>query len=1320
MCVALLGLLGTAGAQASSFTIRADWFDRGNVQVSKLGQSYATRYPCIWNGGKTPNQSEYDLEFPVAGQYTLVALYTAASPRPMDIYIDGQRVHRGFSSVTGDWRTASAQWERQCTVALAAGRHTVRLQCPGACMPHICALRFESNAAFPDAWRLTRKVAQPETPPDPPILPAVQRVLDLAALGGQMPEITVALQGGLPAGPAERDELTRSLPLPDSERTAWQARFSVRLQDGRKETADWGLVPDRLRTMLDATVELVRVFRALPGVKPDFLAAERQEASRRLDECKTLAAQPDAQAKWQRFCEAYVEAYRLRDRVALANPLLNFERLLVVRRSMKSPRLGLPQNWQSNCVLPRKGFDDEIATLAPLRSAGGLKTVYRPAGPYFVGDVDLSHDGRRMLFSSIGTNNCWQIFEIGVDGQGLRQVTPGDQPDVDNYDACYLPDGRVMVCSTAFMAAVPCVNGSTRVANLYRMNADGSGMRQLCFDQEHNWCPTMLPNGRLLYLRWEYTDTPHAHDRVLFTMNPDGTNQMEYYGSNSYWPNSLFYARPIPGHATQFVGIVSGHHGVPRMGELVVFDPARGRREAEGVVQRIPGRGRRVEARIEDQLVDASWPKFLHPYPLSDKFFLVAAQPSPQAAWGIYLVDTMDNMTLVREEPGYALLEPVPLRPTPTPPVIPDRVEPQRRDAVVLMADVYAGIGLKDIPRGAVKSLRVFSYHFLYPKMGGPQGVVGMEGPWDIKRILGTVPVERDGSALFRVPANMPISVQPLDAEGKALQLMRSWFTGMPGEVVSCVGCHENPNSTPIPSGTLASRRRPSEIAPWRGPMRGFNFAREVQPVLDRFCVGCHDGREQQGQTLVDLRGKDYLQDYTSKFHFGGKDAGHFTTSYAELHRYVRRPGLESDYHTLTPMDFHADTTELVQMLAKGHHGVRLDAEAWDRLITWIDLNAPFHGTWTEIAGRERVEPWAQRRRELLKLYAGIDDDPEAIPALPVPFASQGPAPSLPSPLADRPSSSLPSPLVGEGPGVRGSSSPGWPFDAQEAQRRQQALGMAAETVDLGDGLSLQLVPIPAGQFVMGSRDGAADERPASVVRIEKPFWLGRFEVTNEQYARYDPAHDSRVEHKLAMQFGVQGFPLNEPRQPVVRVSWHDAMLFCAWLSRRTGRRFTLPTEAQWEWACRAGSARPFFYGDTAADFGPYANLADRTLREYVCHPYHKDRLPFPNPGKYDDWIPKSDAFTDGGFLSEAAVSYRPNPWGLMNMHGNVWEWTASCYAPYPYDAADGRNTPTAEGKRVVRGGSWRDRPQRATASFRLAYPAYQHVFNVGFRVVCE
>ncbi len=564
---------------------------------------------------------------------------------------------------------------------------------------------------------------------------------------------------------------------------------------------------------------------------------QRLEAfERRLPEMRAALAGGEARA-----FESVDAVLALEREALLANPLLDFDRLLLVKRN--ADLLGLPMNWQGNCSLPRRGYDNEIALLDPLRPEDGLTTLFRPEESKMVADVDLHFDGEKLLFSMIGSHNRWQIWEMRADGTGLRQVTPGAYGDVDNYDACYLPNGKIVFDSTRCFQGIPCVGGSDAVANLYLMDADGRNTRQLCFDQDHSWCPTMLNNGRLLYTRWEYSDTPHYFSRLLFHMNPDGTGQAAYYGSNSYWPNSTFYARAVPNHPTKVAGIISGHHGVPRMGELVIFDPAIGRFEADGVVQRIPGYGKKVEPVIADQLVDNSWPKFLHPYPLSEKYFLVSCKPSPDALWGVYLVDVFDNLLPLHEVPGYVLFEPVPLRKTPRPPLIPDRVDLERDDATVYLADIYAGEGLKGVPEGTVKRLRIYEFHYGYPQMGGHKNVA-VEGAWDVHRILGTVPVEPDGSASFAVPANTPLAVQPLDEEGKALQIMRSWFTAMPGEVLSCTGCHEEQNTAPPMRQTLASRRAPSAITPWRGPTRGFGFKREVQPVLDRYCVGCHVGQD--------------------------------------------------------------------------------------------------------------------------------------------------------------------------------------------------------------------------------------------------------------------------------------------------------------------------------------------------------------------------------------------------------------------------------------------------------------------------------------------
>jgi len=1005
----------------------------------------------------------------------------------------------------------------------------------------------------------------------------------------------------------------------------------------------------------------------------------------------------------------------LRRAALMANPLLDFDKLLLVKRrpyqkgqpgnadTSDAWGVGLPRSSHGNSSLPKQSYDNEIAILSPVAPEGKLTTLYQPEGHRFVGDVDLHFDGGRLLFSMRDDRGLWQIFEIGCDGTGLRQVSRSGQPDVDNYDACYLPDGRIVFCSSACFQAVPC-NGS-HVAVLYRMDADGGNVRQLCFEQDHDFNPAVLPNGRVLYLRWEYSDLPHSQSRILFSMNPDGTGQMAYYGRNSYWPNSIFGARPIPREPGKFVGIVAGHHGSHREGELVLFDTGRGRREADGAVQRIPGHGRRVEAIVRDRLTEDSWPKFVHPYPLSDKYFLVSCKLDRNSPWDLCLVDVFDNILHLHHLDGYALLEPIPLRMTDKPPVITDRVDPNRKDAVVYLSDIYQGDGLRGVPRGTVKELRLITNHFAYQGPAGLLGVVGLDGPWDIKRVLGTVPVHRDGSAMFRIPANTPVSVQPLDAEGKALQLMRSWLVGMPGEVVSCAGCHEPQSASPISVNTIASLSAPAEIQPWYGPARNFSYKREVQPVIDRYCVACHDGKPtEDGRPVADLRGVELTSDYKSHIagNGGGRGGKYFSVGYFELSRYVRRPGIESDLHLLPPLEFHADTTQLVQLLRKGHYDVKLDAEAWDRLITWIDLNAPFHGTWTE-TGRSPGEQ-RERRAAMRKLYAGVEEDPESLASVAPPRVE----PVKPEPIPQT--------------NVQEFSCPGWPFDAKEAANRQAAAagqtGGVRQTIDLGNGVAMDFVLIPPGEFVMGDLAGQRDEHSLTRVKITRPFWMGICEVTNEQYARFDPTHDSRFESKNGYQFGVEGFWLNRPQQPVVRVSWNKAIAYCRWLSQRTGRQFTLPTEAQWEYACRAGSARAMSYGDVDNDFSALANMADIKLRDFATDPYTIYR-PLKHFTKYDDWIPRNTDFDDGGLVTVDVGGYRPNAWGLCDMHGNVAEWTRTTYRPYPYDLSDGRDDTLPEGRKVVRGGSWRDRPSRCRSAFRLSYPAWQGVYNVGFRVIC-
>jgi len=1007
---------------------------------------------------------------------------------------------------------------------------------------------------------------------------------------------------------------------------------------------------------------------------------------------------------------------------ATAEPRVDFGRLIVLKR--EPGQLGLPVNHLCNQDLKQNGYDNELAVLSPVGPKGELTMLFRPEKSFFVGEIDLHSDADRLLFS-MPNGRSWQVHELRLADGEVRQITR-EQEGVDNFDATYLPDGGIAYCSTASFHAVPCWHGQKRACAIYRADTDGANVRQLCFDQDLDLHPSVLGNGQVVFSRWDYTGPYHMYLRPLMAMNPDGTGQRAIYGSNSYWPNALYFPRAVPGDPNLLVAIAAGYHGPPRMGVPALIDVSRGWHGGEGVIGVLGQKPSAIDKTvIKDEWYANQWPKYLHPFPLSSEQFLVSGQMKKNGPWGIYLLDAIGEVTPILVDEKFDFFEPTAWRKTKRPPVIPDRTDPARDDADIYLHDIYAGPGLKGVPRGTIKKLRIVAYHFGYPGMAGPDKI-GCGGPWEAMRIVGTVPVQADGSAGFKAPANTPLSVQALDGEGKAVQLMRSWFTAMPGEVVSCVGCHETPRETPVVRADIAARRPLAPIEPWHGPPRGFDFQREVQPSLDRYCVGCHDGLPREdGTTLLDLRGEAFIKDYegrplarlgAQRLHpdlkkaWGG-DRIRYTPAYEALVPRVRRVGIEDDVRLLEPGEYHVDTSPLIQMLQAGHHGVRLDDEAWDRLATWIDLNAPCHGTWGDVGPvPERAD---RRRRELQQLHGGPREDFEAVQRGREPFS----VPAVTQSEGHRPkkiSDSLDPPPAAKR----------WPFDAANAQRRQAALGSSEMVVELGEGVRLTLRRIPAGEFLMGSAAGPENERPIAAVAINRPFWMAECEISNRQFRRFDPDHDSRLLNQRKLPRNGPGLTMNGDNQPAVRVSWNQAMAFCQWLSKRSGRRFSLPTEAQWEWACRAGTETPLSYGDTSANFSAHANMADKALS--VCPPIagglstNITELLGPIYHDYVGGDILCDPNSDDGCVASAEVgTYQPNAWSLFDMHGNAAEWTATACRPYPYAEDDGRNDTDAEGERVVRGGSFRDLPKQCRSAARRSYPAWQRVHDVGFRVVC-
>lgn len=986
--------------------------------------------------------------------------------------------------------------------------------------------------------------------------------------------------------------------------------------------------------------------------------------------------------------------------ILLANPLLNGDKILTVRyqlgnrdRRAMAPELGTQSNnWSNQESARRKGFNADIVELSNLRDEVQIRTIYKPDNTSSIADLKLHWDGDRAMFTQTMSDNRWNVFEVKLNNGDCKKLIDNPEPDLEFYDGTYLPDGRIIANSNIGYQGVPCVNGSDPVGNMVLYTPQSKNLRRLTFDQDANWNPVIMNNGRVMYTRWEYTDLTHYYTRIVMNMNPDGTEQKALYGSGSMFPNSTFDVQPLPGYASAFVGIISGHHGVARSGRLILFDPAKARKGVAGMLQEIPHRNRPIVEEVKDRLVDGVWPQFIKPSPLNDTYFLVAAKLDKNDLWGIYLVDKFDNVTCLHKMEGEGYISPIAVRKTVTPPAIPDRVKLDDKQATVFIQDIYEGEGLKGIPRGTVKSLRLHAYEYAYVQTQSDHNWHGIQSGWDIKRMLGTVPVEEDGSVIFKIPANTPVSIQPLDKDGVAVQWMRSWLTGQPGEIVSCVGCHEDQNQIVIPKRVIASQKAPHALTPPEGGTRSFTFDLEVQPILDRACIACHNG---EGKAF-DLRG-------------GKKDGRGYGTSYLNLHPYVHRQGGEGDMVVLYPYEYHPNTSELVRLLKKGHYNVQLTDAEWRKIYNWIDYNAPDKGYFNAnvlksfpYQGYDQIE----RRKQLTDKYAGgagVDWKKE-IADYAAQLRNKGEIkPVMPKKV---------SPVKEKVLKVKG-----WPF---APDRVKEMLADEKETVkvlEIAPGVQMTFVRIPAGEFVMGSYHGEPDTYPTTKVKIDKAFWMGELEVTNQQYNTIFPQHDSRYVDQQWKDHVVPGYPANKPEQPVIRVSYNDAMEYCKILSQKTGLNITLPTEAQWEWACRGGSDEDFWFGNLNADFGKKDNLADVTTNKFAVSGVDPQPMSPESPWyKYYTFLPKAANVDDGSLVQVGGKKYEANPFGLYCMHGNVAEWTRSDYVPYPYK----ENPKKVSEYKVVRGGSYIERPKYSTAYSRKGFYPYQCVFNVGFRVIIE
>jgi len=679
---------------------------------------------------------------------------------------------------------------------------------------------------------------------------------------------------------------------------------------------------------------------------------------------------------------------------------LGFKDIMVVKRH--------PLNISHVYVYHVEGFQKGggLYIYSPDADGGKLRCIFDSTDG-MITTADLSYDGKEIVFAwkrgglvrcspirhiedidrSVSENN-YQVFRINIDGTGLKQLTDGPH---NNLDPCWLPDGGIAFISDRKPAYAYCYVVTSPV--VYRMDRDGKNQKRLSANYLMDFTPSVLTDGRIIYTRWEYVDRAACPIQSLWAINPDGTALTGFYGNRVLSPGTFMDAQPVPG-SNKIVATATNHNGSCR-GGIVLIDPAKGANAKESVTNLTPevniyahrmGGGPFGNGML-DCRIGGTYKK---PFALGEEKLLVAKNGALQ------LRDFNANaVTLLRPQDGMGFYSAQPIRKTPPPPVLTgtsmDRSAELPEDgsvsgawATVFMQDVYNGLE-PHVKRGEIKQIAVVqeiekSTHSPQNNLT-PDGkrmrniaVFGFQFPlvscgatYAPKKLWGFADVNENGSAAFKVPSEVPIYFMALDAEGRALQRMRSFTHLMPGEVQGCVGCHADRNSVVSrPISQLAMKGKPQELKPPAWGVDGFSYAQVVQPAFDKYCTECHNERDQPG-------GVDMTGDKTDFFNVSydilcrtgtqaernwirhgspsgpGHDNVRGMSPYTEWIWTINGAG--HNVLQIEPRRWGSPASKLAEIIRSGHPDKdgkpQVDVADADRrrVYLWLDLNVPYYGT---------------------------------------------------------------------------------------------------------------------------------------------------------------------------------------------------------------------------------------------------------------------------------------------------------------------------------------------------------------------------------------
>lgn len=745
--------------------------------------------------------------------------------------------------------------------------------------------------------------------------------------------------------------------------------------------------------MLRRATALLRHLEAQPGA-PDLRAEAASLAALRSEHPATEAEQRDL----------FMRIATVRRRIAFKNPLLDFDRIVFLKhdkqargeRHMVDQYFGFTAARTGGVFVLEQPFDDHPTAKSLLADrrveSGRLRgRSLEHAGSFIA--LDLDYDARTLLFAFSEAEhalppgvacdtNCWteadmrrepdrafyhfrpetcfHVFRMDTAGGGPVQLTDGRWNDID---PCFLPNGRIAFISSRAGGQCRCGFRPDPTSTLHAMQPDGGDLVRLSFHDTNEWQPSVDASGLIVYTRWDYVDRDSDVAHHLWRCFPDGRDPRSPHGNypdhRESRPWMEMSIRAIP-NSRKYVAVAAPHHG-EAYGSLVVIDPNEPDDRSMGQIRRLtpevpfpesesaPGVPHAKGRHVPNAEVYGT------PWPLSEDFHLVVHDEG-RRNYGISLLDSFGNRELLYRDDRIACLDPIPLKPRPRPPVIPVKTIQARADRPA-GADLSSGTVMvlnayeSDQPWPAGTKIKELRVVHLFPKDNSvaDEPAVGHAAQSLCRGVLGTVPVEEDGSAHFRVPAGASLYFQALDENGLAVQTMRSATYVHPGETLACTGCHERKRAPAAPAAQappLAMRRPPSALQPEATGSYPLTFARLVQPVLDRRCVQCHD--EDPKKKAPGLHGD----------RFG---AHGWSEGFAALNKFAwgmsggNGIALHERQYSL-PGEVGARASKLYALLNKGHYDVSLAPDERRRLTLWLDCNSNFYGAYHDTGRQARGE----------------------------------------------------------------------------------------------------------------------------------------------------------------------------------------------------------------------------------------------------------------------------------------------------------------------------------------------------------------------------